>query len=472
MDKNKLLCTIPKVDEILKQQEIQVLLKSFPKSIVLDSVRDAVDSVRKNILESPDEELKDCSIDIDDIIKSSLEIVRYKSVPSLKKVINAAGVIIHTNLGRSILCSEAVEAAAEAAKNYTNLEYDLDKGERGSRYSHIEDIIVKITGAESAMAVNNNAGAVMLVLSALCRGKEAIVSRGELVEIGGSFRIPEVMEMSGAQLHEVGTTNKTHYFDYEKAVGENTGVILKVHTSNYRILGFTESVSRKELVELGAKTGIPVVEDLGSGNFIDLTRYGLDYEPTVQDAVRSGIDVVTFSGDKMLGGPQAGIIAGKKKFIDMIKKNPLVRALRIDKMTLAALEATLRQYLDENMAVKNIPTLRMITSPENILKKRAQKLLQMLKSGLSNSAEVKVEKDYSEVGGGSMPLENLPTFVVSIKHKSISSSDVENRLRRWSTPIIARVVRDRVLIDVRTIEDRDLEIIKDAVINILGEVNI
>lgn len=472
MDKNKLLRSIPKVDEVLKQYEIQALLDRLPKSIVLQSVRETIDGVRKYIIESPEDNLKDYSIDIDIITKSSVKIAGDKSAPNLRKVINAAGVIIHTNLGRSILCCDAAEAAAEAAKNYTNLEYDLDEGVRGSRYSHIEDIIVKITGAESAMAVNNNAGAVLLVLSTLCRGKEAIVSRGELVEIGGSFRIPEVMEMSGARLFEVGTTNKTHYHDYEKAIGEDTGVILKVHTSNYRILGFTESVSREELAELGNRTGIPVVEDLGSGSFVDLSGYGVEYEPTVQDAVKSGIGVVTFSGDKMLGGPQAGIIAGKKKFIDVIKKNPLTRALRIDKMTLAALEATLRQYLDEDTAVKNIPTLRMITSSEDTLKKRAEKLLRMVKNPLKDFADIKVEKDYSEIGGGSMPLENLPTFVVSIKHKSLPSSEIERRLRGWSIPVIARVSKERVLLDVRTIDDKDLRIIKDALINVLGEVNL
>lgn len=472
MDRNKLLRSIPKVDEVLGRYEIRSLMDSLPRPLVLQSVREALDSARKYIIQNPEDKLENYNIDIDCIIKSSIRIAEEKHTPNLKKVINASGIIIHTNLGRSLLCDDAVKAVSEAAKNYTNLEYDIQNGTRGSRYSHIEDLVVKITGAESAMAVNNNAGAVLLALSTLCRGKEAIVSRGELVEVGGSFRIPEVMEQSGAMLREVGATNKTHFYDYEKAVNENTGVILKVHTSNYRILGFTETVGGKELAALGAKTGIPVVEDLGSGSFVDFSKYGLEYEPTVQDEIKSGIDLVTFSGDKMLGGPQAGIIAGKKKYLDLIKMNPLTRALRIDKMTLAALEATLRQYIDEDTAIENIPTLRMITASEDTIKQKAEKLGLMMKKAAGENVKIKVERDYSQIGGGSMPLENLPTYVVSLRSLSASPSEIESRLRGYRVPIIARVCRDRVLFDVRTVEDCDLSIIRDAVISILGEVNL
>lgn len=467
MEKKAILSSIPKVDDLLNLKEVNELMDSIPRALIMESIREVLGDTRKFILESSDELLRDHKISIDKIAEEIKKKAAKKSKNHLKRVINATGVIIHTNLGRSVLSREAVKAVVDVAQNYSNLEYDLDEGKRGSRYSHVEETIVRITGAESAIAVNNNAAAVLLVLSTLCRNKEAIVSRGELVEIGGSFRVPEVMEQSGAKLIEVGSTNRTHLYDYERAINENTGVILKVHTSNYRILGFTESVSGRELVDLANKKGLPLFEDLGSGSFVDLSEYGVEYEPTVQEAVSAGIDVVTFSGDKMLGGPQAGIIVGKKKYIDMMKKNPLTRALRIDKMTIAALESTLRLYLDKEKVLKSIPALKMIVMSQDVLKDRARRLLRMIKNNLSGRGEFGIISEHSQIGGGSMPLENLPTFAVYIKPSNISISNLERELRNAETPVIVRTHRDSILFDVRTIAEDEYTIIRDTLVKIL-----
>jgi len=467
MDKKAILSSIPKVDDLLNLKEINALMENVPRALVIESIREVLGDTRKYILENTNEILENYTLSQDKIAEEVKQRILKKNQKHLRRLVNATGVIIHTNLGRSILSKEAVKAVVDVAQNYSNLEYSLEEGKRGSRYSHVEEIIVRITGAESAIAVNNNAAAVLLVLSTLCKNREAIVSRGELVEIGGSFRIPEVMEQSGAKLIEVGSTNRTHLYDYEKAINENTGVILKVHTSNYRILGFTESVSAKELSVLAHKNNLPLVEDLGSGSFVDLTQYGLEYEPTVQEAVNSGVDIVTFSGDKMLGGPQAGIIAGKKKYIDMMKKNPLIRALRIDKMTIAALESTLRLYLDMEKALESIPTLRMITMPPEALKNKATRLLRMLKHSLSSKGEFGIINENSQIGGGSMPLENLPTFAVYIKPYNISINNLEKELRNAQIPVIARTQRDSLLFDVRTIAEDEYAIIRDTLFKIL-----
>lgn len=467
MDKKRLLSSIPKVDELINSGKIKDFTESIPRVLVMESIRETLGEVREYILKSPEDRLENYTVDIDSIIESVTGKSQRANKRHLCRVINGTGIIIHTNLGRSLLCREAADAAAEVAKNYSNLEYDLEEGKRGSRYSHVEKIIVRITGAESAIVVNNNAAAVLLVLSTLCRGREAVVSRGQLVEIGGSFRVPEVMEQSGAKLVEVGATNRTHLYDYERAINENTGVLLKVHTSNYRILGFTETVDTKELVDLAQKHNLPLVEDIGSGSFIDLSKFGVDYEPTVQEAVSSGVDVVTFSGDKMLGGPQAGIIVGRKKYIDMMKKNPLTRALRIDKMTLAAMEATLRQYIEEDRALRNIPTLKMIVESKDELKKKAKRLARLLKASIKNSGDINVVEEYSQIGGGSMPLENLPTYVVSIKPFNMSVSELETKLRNSAVPVIVRTQRDNILIDVRTVIEDEYIIIRDTLKGIL-----
>ena len=457
-----LLRQLPKVDELLKEKVVEEALSGSMRRLVLEALRETIDLYRENILKDKIE-----SFDRADILEAFKARLLENQGPRLRKVVNAAGVVIHTNLGRSTLPEEAVANVLEVAANYNNLEYDLDHGQRGSRYSHIESLIKKITGAEAAVVVNNNAAAVMLVLDTLCRGKEAIVSRGQLVEIGGSFRVPEVMRFSGAKLVEVGTTNRTHLYDYENNINENTGVLLKVHTSNFKIMGFTEEVSAEELVKLGRSRGIPVVEDLGSGVLVDFSKYGFVHEPTVQESLRAGIDVVTFSGDKMLGGPQAGIIVGKKEYIDRMKKNQLTRALRIDKMTLAALEGTLKLYMDEEVAVKRIPTLRMILADREELKKRAVKLKRKL-SAIGSEFSFTVKEDYSMVGGGSMPTEKLEGYVLAVKSSRLSAGEIEEALRRNSISIITRVYNGEVILDPRTIFDGEFEVIAEAFRN-MGE---
>ena len=359
----ELLRQLPSVDEILKENRAKQWLETHPRILVLEAVRTAIDKQRKAILQSAEKGEGRQTVALSEVLDQAETVLHELSEPSLRPVINATGVIVHTNLGRSPLSEKAIQRVVEISRSYSNLEYDITAGERGKRHVHVEGILKRLTGVEAAAAVNNNAAAVLLCLNTIARGKEVVVSRGELVEIGGSFRVPDVMERSGAILREVGTTNKTHLKDYEKAINENTGLILKVHTSNYKIVGFTREVAPEELAKLGKKHNMPVMWDLGSGGFVDLSAYGAGREPTVQAGRDSGVDVLTFSGDKLLGGPQAGIILGKKAWLDQIRSNPLARALRIDKLTLAALDATLRQYLDPDKAAKEIPTLWMLTQP-------------------------------------------------------------------------------------------------------------
>ncbi|MFT5874628.1 MAG: L-seryl-tRNA(Ser) seleniumtransferase [Clostridium sp.] len=452
----ELLRSLPKIDELLQEETIENELENSMRVLVLDSLRETIESYRKAILNDEIE-----SLTKEEIIIDSIKLLNKKNSMNLRKVINATGTVVHTNLGRSLLSKDAIDAVINVAQNYNNLEYVIESGMRGSRYSHIEDIVMKITGAEAAMVVNNNAAAVMLVLDTLCKGKEAIVSRGQLVEIGGSFRVPEVMKFSGAKLVEVGTTNRTHLYDYEDNISGNTGVFLKVHTSNFKIMGFTQEVAIEDLVKLGSEKDIPVVEDIGSGVLIDYSKYGFVYEPTVQESIKKGIDVVTFSGDKMLGGPQAGIIAGKKKYIDRMKKNQLTRALRIDKMTLAALEGTLKHYLEEAEAIKNIPTLNMLLCSKLELKKRAQKLKRKLQNR-TDKFTFTIDNDYSMVGGGSMPTEKIETYVIKIKSESFTTMQIEEKLRKNEVAIIARISNNEVIMDLRTLFEKDYGIIAEA----------
>ena len=346
----------------------------------------------------------------------------------------------------------------DIAFGYSNLEYNLENGKRGSRYDHLVQIIKRLTGAEDALIVNNNAAAVLLVLNTIAKDGEVIVSRGELVEVGGSFRISSIMELGSGKLVEVGSTNKTHIEDYKSGFSEETKAIMKVHTSNYRILGFTESVGIEELKQQEEFKNIPIIEDLGSGVFVDLSKYGLTYEPTVIDSLKKGADIVTFSGDKMLGGPQAGIIVGKKEYIEKMKKNQLTRALRVDKMKIAALEATLRMYLDEEEAIRNIPTLKMITCSLKELDEKAGILLNKIQE-LNIDADIQKEKNVSQVGGGSMPLEKLDTYTVTIKPNKFSVSYLEKRLRKSDAHIIGRINEDKYILDVRTIEENEFDLI-------------
>jgi L-seryl-tRNA(Ser) seleniumtransferase len=461
MDKQELLKRIPKVDEVLKDQRLFVFFGDTPRELVVESVREAVDELRKEILDWDGGDPPVINMDnlIDDVVKK----VRGKKQKSLRRVINGTGTILHTNLGRARMSEEAGRNVLEAAMNYSTLEYDLKRGARGSRHDHIEKLIAKIVGTEGAMVVNNNASAVLLCLSALAKGKEVIVSRGELVEIGGSFRIPEIMELGGAYLREVGTTNKTKLDDYRSAIDkEKTGALLKVHTSNYKIMGFTAEVSLSELSTLGQEWGIPVVYDLGSGLMADLQQYGID-EPTVPESIRNGADVVTFSGDKLLGGPQAGIIIGKKQYIDSMKKHPLARAVRVDKMTIAALEATFREYFDMEKAKEKVPVLSMITVSMDEMRTKAILLAEQVRRA-TEAFEIEVIKSEGQIGGGSTPNQFLVGYAVSVVGKKVSADRIERDLRAYEVPVIVRINQDRVLIDMRTVTRDEIDMVARALI--------
>jgi len=453
-----LLREIAKVDEVLKLPGVQNLAGVYPRELVVESVRKILDEIRQDILEGikAHGELNKWS-QPDSLTARIAEALERLIRPNLRRVINATGVVLHTNLGRAVLSPSAIEAVHMAASGYSNLELNLESGKRGSRYDSVGDLLTRLTGAQSSLVVNNNAAAVLLALSTLARGREVIVSRGQMVEIGGSFRIPEVMEQSGAILREVGSTNKTHPGDYGKAINDKTALLLHVHTSNYRIVGFTREITVDELVDLGREAGLPVMSDLGSGSIINMDYLGLPYEPTVQQTIQSGADVVTFSGDKLLGGPQAGIIVGKKEFIDRMKKNPLTRAVRIDKMTVAALEATLREYLDIKAALQNIPTLRMISSEEKLLQNRCGVLQGLLEDAVEGRALISLERDQSAVGGGAMPTADLPGWLVSVRPLNMPVEVLADRLRNGDPAVMGRVQEDSLLLDVRTLlKDEDI----------------
>ncbi len=458
------LRALPKTDELLARPEMAAELERIPRALLLDAVRDAVDSVRERILGGAEVEPS-----ADAIVRDAVARAELAARPSLRPVINATGIIVHTNLGRSLLSQAAASAVRDVATHYSTLEYDVASGERGSRHVHVESLLTRLTGAEAAMAVNNNAAAVMLGIAALSRGKEAIVSRGQLVEIGGSFRIPDIMRESGATMIEVGTTNKTHLADYESAITERTGLLLKVHSSNFRVVGFTEEVSVADLVHLGAKHGIPVFEDQGSGVLIDVRRYGLPYEPTVGESVDAGAHLVSCSGDKLLGGPQAGILVGTWDVIQRLKKHPMARAVRLDKMTLAALETTLRAYLDVERALREIPTLRMLTASQADIGARAESLAAQLRDALpADRATIETAEDVSRAGGGALPLADIPTVVVAIEPRGMSDDALEAALRLGEPCIIARIHEGRLLIDPRTLSPAEQDIVAARVAAALG----
>ena len=447
---NELLRKIPKVDELLRSTALAEVIAQYGEHAVTEAIRAQLDTLRQAILARK----LDTMPERDTLCDWICARVQKDSLPSFRKVINGTGIILHTNLGRACLSDRAAQAAAEAAKAYSNLEYELSSGKRGSRYSHVEALLCKLTGAESALVVNNNAAAVLLVLSALTQGGEVIVSRGELVEIGGSFRIPEIMEACGAQLKEVGATNKTHLRDYAQAIGEGTKSLMKVHTSNYRIIGFSETPALSELVELGHKNDLPVIEDLGSGSLLDLNQFGIHDEPTVLDSLRAGVDVVSFSGDKLLGGPQAGIILGKKRYLDILKKHPLNRAMRVDKMTLAALEATLHSY---EANPEEIPVIAMLSAKPEFLLAKAQRLAAMLADAGIDTNILPVE---GRVGGGSVPNHGLPSYALAFDG---DVNQLEETLRLGVAPIIGRIHEGKYLLDVRTLFEADFPTIVAAI---------
>ena len=467
----ELFRSLPKVDELLKHPRLADLSSRVSHNVTLESARSVIDGARADIKSGNQTTV----LSEDEIVARVCEEVQKCMQPSLRRVINATGIIVHTNLGRSILAEDALRAVQEVSQGYSTLEYDFEQGKRGSRHDHIESLLCELTGAEAAMAVNNNAAAVMMCIACFARGKEAIVSRGQLVEIGGSFRVPDIMAESGARMIEVGTTNKTHLKDYEKATTSETGLYLKVHSSNYRVVGFTEEVSLEELVNLGAQHSIPVMEDQGSGVLIDLQKYGLPYEPTVASSVAAGADIVTFSGDKLLGGPQAGIIVGKKSAIAKLKAHPMARALRLDKMTLAALEATLMIYRDEDSAVKEIPTLHALTmtlveSRERAEDFAARLLAQLKKCNADKRCSVEVIDEVARAGGGSLPLADIPTAVVALSFSHCSADEAEKALRlEGPVPIVVRIKDNRILLDPRTLIHDDAELIVEQVCQICNQ---
>lgn len=447
----KLLRAIPKVDEFLGWIEPE---KTAPRRVMKEAVQEVLAEVRSAILSRRIVGAE--QMGRPQLLRRFAELLDRKMTPRYRPVLNGTGVVVHTNLGRSLLPREAMEAIQRAGSRYGNLEFSLDTGKRGSRYSLVEELLCSLTGAEAALVVNNNAAAVLLVLETLAAGREVVVSRGQLVEIGGSFRIPEVMAKSGARLVEVGATNRTHLRDYERAITEETALLLKVHTSNFRIVGFTSEVPLAQLVELAARHRLPVMEDLGSGCLLDLSPYGLSGESTVSEVLRQGADVVTFSGDKMLGGPQAGIIAGRRAIIEEVKRNPLNRALRIDKFTLAGLESVLRLYLDKETAVATIPTLAMLTQPLQAIGRRAERLRRRIVRPLAGRCLVEKRKVDSRVGGGSLPGEALPSWAVSLQPVAITVNALEEKLRGLSLPVIGRIEQDRFIIDMRCIQDDEV----------------
>ncbi|MHB8771433.1 MAG: L-seryl-tRNA(Sec) selenium transferase [Syntrophales bacterium] len=460
--KQELLRNLPKIDEMMLRLERTDRLAGVPRELVKEACRSVVEELRGRILAAT-AKTKDLRLPTKEAAaEQAALIVEGFRAYRLRRVINATGVILHTNLGRAPLCREALERVVDVARGYSNLEYDLEKGERGLRYDHIRRLLCALAGAEDALVVNNNAAAVLLVLNSLAEGKEAIVSRGELVEIGGEFRIPDVMAKSGARLKEVGTTNRTRLADYERAISPETGLILKVHTSNFRIVGFTEEADLASLVELGKRRGLPVMDDLGSGCFVELDRYGLEREPTVRDCVASGVDVVTFSGDKLLGGPQAGIILGRRATLERIRKNPLNRALRIDKLTLAALEATMVKYLRPDEALTDIRVLKALTEPLEEVRRRARRLAALLRRDLPEGMSVSLADGTSMAGGGSLPMRGIPTVLVGVRTARLSAAALEGRLRRGEVPVIVRVADDTVLIDLRTIDPEEVPAVRAA----------
>ncbi|MBI4637790.1 MAG: L-seryl-tRNA(Sec) selenium transferase [Candidatus Rokubacteria bacterium] len=444
-DARAALRRIPSVDQLLRRLVDRPEVRGIPRVRLTAGVRDVLEDERRRVMEE-----RVAPADAETLAARVTELLTRQGVFSLRPVINATGVVLHTNLGRALLSALALERLACVAAAYSNLELDLATKERGSRYSHVEGLLRRLTSAEDALVVNNNAAAVLLALETLAHGKEVIVSRGELIEIGGEFRIPEIMLRGGAVLREVGTTNRTHLRDYADAIGPDTGLLLKVHTSNYRVVGFTAAVSSRELVELGHERSIPVMEDLGSGSLTDLRAYGFPHEPTVPEVVASGVDLVSFSGDKLLGGPQAGIVVGRRALVARLKKNPWNRALRVDKLTLAALEATLHAY-ESRTALATVPTLRLLTEPLASVRRRARRVLARLRPETRTRLGARVVESTGEVGGGALPTVELPTAVLALGASAAAARTLDAALREGDPAVIGRVADDRLLLDCRTV---------------------
>ena len=454
--RENLLRALPSVDEALRDAQFAGLVESYGRAAVVDALRAVLGAWREIILSGEMDAVAPAARDASALAEAVGAALAARARPSLRSAINATGIILHTGLGRAVLAPAAVEAVAEVARGYCTLAADRTSGRRLSRDTHLAGLLRTLTGAEAATVANNNAAATMLILNTLAAGREVLLSRGQLVEIGGSFRMPDVMAASGAILREVGTTNKTHLRDYAAAINENTAALMRVHQSNYRIVGFTEEPGIEALVELAHQRGLPVIDDLGSGALVDLRRYGVAEEPLVQDSLRAGADVVCFSGDKLLGGPQAGIIVGTAAIVDQIKKNQLARALRVDKLTAAALEATLRLFLDPERLPQTHPIYRMLAAPVEALEQRAAALAQAL-GDLAYRAELAVVESTGMVGSGTSPTEQIPSRALSVRPHALSAAELARRLRAGDPPVYPRVQHDAVLLDLRTVfpeEDR------------------
>jgi L-seryl-tRNA(Ser) seleniumtransferase len=444
-DRTAALRRLPSVDEMVRRLASHAGLSAISKARVTAAVRDLLDAERRRLLSKDGE-----AVDVESLTARVADALTSQGPVSLRTVINATGVVLHTNLGRALLSERARQRLADVATAYSNLELDLASKERGSRYSHVEGLLTRLTGGEDALVVNNNAAAVLLALETLARGREVIVSRGELIEIGGEFRIPDIMRRSGATLREVGTTNRTHPGDYTEAIGPDTALILKVHTSNYRVVGFTAEVPARELVELARARAIPVMEDLGSGCLVDLRPCGFPPEPTVPEAVAAGVDLVCFSGDKLLGGPQAGIIIGKAALVSRLERNPLNRALRVDKLTLAALEATLQAYEDGD-ALHTVPTLRLLTEPLAAVRARANRVLRALPAAVRERLDARVETTEAEVGGGALPTLKLPSAALTLGADAETARRLDAALRATHPAVLGRMLENRLYLDCRTV---------------------
>ncbi len=453
----ELLRSLPSVSQLLEHEEVQNWLQQFPRASVLTTLQAALDRVRDAMLAGR----LDGQAAIDQIVAIAEEDLVERSIPSIRRVINATGIVLHTGLGRAPLVGAAVEAVAEAAGGYCNLEFDLSTGNRGRRNAHVVDQLASITGAESATVVNNNAAATLLILQTFAQGREVVVSRGQLVEIGGTFRLPDIMSAGGVILHEVGTTNRTRISDYQSAINENTALLLRVHPSNFRVVGFTEEVDIEAIAALAHRHDLIAVDDLGSGAIFNLPKYGLPDEPTVPHSVQAGADLVCFSGDKLLGGPQSGIIVGKRKLIDRLDANPLMRTYRVGKMTLLALEATLHCYLDPEYARTNVPILAMLTTSTEVLAERARALAERLETELPHEKFL-VCSDVAYAGGGAMPARELPTVVVQWRPARSSAAEMIEELHSADTPVVARIRDDAICFDLRTVPESDFDTLVES----------
>ena len=467
-EQGEALRRIPAIEQLLSHELFLTMQEHYSRDLVTEALRTVTEEVRGQILNGAEivEPLDESAYAA--LVRTELESL---TALALRPIVNVTGTITHTNLGRSLLSAAASENLAQAAANYVNLEYDLNTGGRGHRDRITEPLLQRLTGCEASTIVNNNAAAVLLALNTLARGKEVIVSRGELIEIGGAFRIPDVMEASGALLREVGTTNRTHLRDYENAINENTALLLKVHPSNYKVVGFASTPSMEELTELGSQHNIPTMEDLGSGSLIDLTRYGLPYEPVVRERISAGVDVVTFSGDKLLGGPQAGIIVGRLDAIENIRRNPLMRALRVGKLTIAAIETTLRLYLNKKELTEKLPMLQRYTRSVTELREVAEKLVNHLRQIFGDAIQVTVEESTAQIGSGSLPVDTLPSLTVSLHAPQISAETLATHFRSQSIPVIGRVGAERLRFDVRTVFEQELEWIVEAAKGVTEELH-